>query len=79
MRIAAFSPIAVAVLYVFAPTLPGAMLQSKQCIVLNQITRDAGYDVPAIFKHCVPYTFNLGSTTPPSSLGFMAHVPIYEP
>jgi hypothetical protein len=24
----------------------------------------------------IPYTFNLGSTTPPSSLGSMAHVPI---
>lgn len=36
------------------------------------------HDIPATFKPCVPYTFSLGSTTPPSFLGFMAHVPICE-
>ena len=36
IRIAAFSPIAIAVLYVFAPTFPGAMLQSKKRIAKSR-------------------------------------------
>ena len=78
IRTAAFSPIAIAVLYVFAPTFPGEILQSENAHCSVTLPHEKVKDIPATFKHCVPYTFNLGSTTPPSSLGFMAHVPIYE-
>lgn len=30
----------------------------------------------ATFRPCTPYTFKLGSTTPPSSKGAILHVPI---
>ena len=41
-------------------------------------TTDGQMDMSATFRFCTPYTLRFESTTPPLSLGFMAHVPSWH-
>jgi len=53
MRIAAFSPTAIAVLYVLAPTLAGTILRSKRALSSSDC-----HDEAPIIHTCYLQTFN---------------------
>ena len=73
---AAFSLIAIAVLYVFAPTFSGAMLQSKRCIMLSKVLPSQSIAMHTCDLQILrSIHFQPGSTKPPSYPGFMALVP----
>ena len=64
-----------------AQTLAGGMDKSAARLWDQRILvmRDTKPCAPRTLSPSTPYTSRLASTTPPSSRGFIAHVPIWQP